>query len=348
MSGARLSLFMDAIAEMLRAIKVDSAIYLNGVFSEPWCIASPGSRRLAPVFGSSGHIIIYHLLCEGRAYCEIDGLDRVNLEAGDLIALPHGHEHLMGGGIGASPLSVENELPGILSRGLELLTAGGSGQSARFICGYLACDPHLSQSFLGGLPPVIRLNIRDDVSGQWLENSLRFSVTQAVANDPGAAEMLTRLSEVFFVETLRRFQRELPPGQTGWLAGARDPGVGKALTLMHHRHAHPWTIAEVAHEVGLSRTVLTERFRRFLGESPMSYLVRWRLRLGARALTSTTQTVAQVAFDVGYESEAAFNRAFKREYGLPPARYRREHAGGRLDFRTKLNDESRFVLRSFH
>jgi len=317
---------MDAIAEMLRAIKVDSAIYLNGVFAEPWCVASPGGTRLAPVFGSNGHIIIYHLLCEGRAYCEIDGLERIELQAGDLIALPHGHEHRMGGGNGASPMDAEKALPGILARGLELLEAGGDGQCARFICGYLACDPHLSQSFLGGLPPIIRLNIRDDASGQWLENSLRFSVTQAAARDPGASEMLTRLSEVFFVETLRRYQRELPPAQTGWLAGARDPGVGKALTLMHHRHNHPWTIAELAREVGLSRTVLTERFRRFLGESPMAYLTRWRLRLGARALTSTAHSVAQVSFDVGYESEAAFNRAFKREYGVPPARYRREQA----------------------
>jgi len=317
---------MDALAEMLRAIKVDSAIYLNGVFSEPWCVVSPGSSKLAPVFGSNGHIIIYHLLCEGHAYCEVDGLDRVELSPGDLIALPHGNEHRMGGGSKVPPLSMESELSGILARGLELLTVGGNGQSARFICGYLACDPHLSQSFLGGLPALIRMNIREDASGQWLENSLRFSVTQASAKDPGASEMLTRLSEVFFVETLRRYQRELPPGHTGWLAGARDPAVGRALTLMHHRHTHPWSIAELAHESGLSRTVLTERFRRFLGESPMAYLTRWRLQLGARALRSSTESVAQVAFDAGYESEASFNRAFKREYGSPPARYRRDHS----------------------
>src|SRR5262245_17007879 len=125
---------MDALAEMLRAIKVDSVIYLNGVFSEPWCIASPGGQKLAPVFGSKGHIIIYHLLCEGRAYCEIDGLERVELESGDLIALPHGHEHRMGGGRDSAPLNVEKELPGILAHGLELLTVGGNGQSAKFIC----------------------------------------------------------------------------------------------------------------------------------------------------------------------------------------------------------------------
>ena len=141
--------------------------------------------------------------------------------------------------------------------------------------------------------------------------------------------MLAKLSEVFFAETLRRYQRELPLGQTGWLAGARDPGVGKALTLFHNQYAHSWTIPELAREVGVSRTVLSERFRHFLGEAPMTYLTRWRLQLAARALTSTTHSVAQVASDVGYESEAAFNRAFKREYALPPARYRRDRTSVR-------------------
>lgn len=135
------------------------------------------------------------------------------------------------------------------------------------------------------------------------------------------------------VDAGQSYQRELPQGQTGWLAGARDPGVGKALTLIHHQHEHPWTVPELAHEVGVSRTVLSERFRHFLGEPPMANLTRWRLQLGARALTSTTQSVAQVASDVGYESEAAFNRAFKRKYGLPPARYRRDKTGVLADGR---------------
>ena len=318
---------MDALAEILRVIKLDSAIYLNAEFSEPWCILSPESSALAPMFlRSDAHVIVYHLLCEGRAYCEIEDGERVELSAGDLVALPHGHSHRMGSGRGVTAVDVSSTLPGILARGLELLNIGGGGEPCRFICGYLACDPHLSQAFLGGLPPFIRLNIRDDASGQWLENSLRFSVTQAATKDPGAGAMLAKLSEVFFAETLRRYQRELPPAQTGWLAGARDPGVGKALTLLHHRPSHPWTIPELAREVGVSRTVLAERFRHFLGEAPMAYLTRWRLQLSARALLSTAQSVAQVASDVGYESEAAFNRAFKRKYGLPPAAYRRDKA----------------------
>ncbi len=164
------------------------------------------------------------------------------------------------------------------------------------------------------------MNIRNDPSGQWLENSLAFSVTQAANPEAGAGAMLAKLSEVVFAETLRRYVRELPADERGWLGGACDPEVGRALTLLHHRPGHPWTVAELARKTGLSRTVLAERFRHFLGEPPMAYLTRWRLRLGARALIATSHSVAQVASEVGYESEAAFNRAFKREYRPAPCR----------------------------
>lgn len=316
---------VDALAEVLRAIKIDSAIYLNAEFSAPWCFSSPVATSLASAFGlGEAHVIVYHLLCEGHARCEVEDGDEVDLSEGDLVALPHGHRHTFGDGHHALSVDVTHALPKILERRLQPMIFGGGGPSSKFICGYLACDPHLSHAFLSGLPPLIRLNIRDDASGQWLENSLRFSVTQAASQDPGAQEVVARLSEVFFAEALRRFQRELPPGHTGWLAGARDPAVGRALTLMHLRSAHPWTVSDLAHEVGVSRTVLSERFRHFLGESPIAYLTRWRLRLGARALAAKNRSVAEVAAEVGYESEAAFNRAFKREFGIPPARYRRE------------------------
>jgi len=143
--------------------------------------------------------------------------------------------------------------------------------------------------------------------------------------------MLAKLSEVAFAETLRRYARDLPSEETGWFAGARDVEVGRALTLLHQRHADPWTLAALAREAGLSRTVLAARFKHFLGVSPMAYLMRWRLQLGARALVTTSRGVADIAAEVGYESEAAFNRAFKREHGLPPARYRRDKAGSRAD-----------------
>ena len=323
---------MDALSEVLRVVNLQSAIYFNAELSEPWCLASPEAHALAPVLARGAeHVIIYHLLCEGRAYTQVAGGERVDLAAGDIVTFPHGHGHTLGGGRRVPPVDVSAALPGVLARGLELLRIGGGGEPARFICGFLACDPQLAPAFLGGLPPVIKVNIRDDASGQWLENSLQFSVMQAANREAGTDATLTKLSEVVFAETLRRYVRDLPPGQTGWLAGARDPEVGKALTLLHHRPAHPWTVADLAREAGVSRTVLADRFRHFLGEPPMAYLTRWRLRLGARALGTTSHSVAQIAADVGYESEAAFNRAFKREYGAPPARYRKERAGRRAE-----------------
>jgi AraC-like DNA-binding protein len=323
---------MDALSEILRVIKLDSAIYLNGEFSEPWCLATPEARTLAPVFSRGAEqVIIYHLLCEGRAYAQLEDGASIPLAPGDLITFPHGHRHTLGGGSRVTPIDVGDTLPEVLERGLELLHMGGGGMCSRFICGFLVCDPQLSQTFLGGLPPFLKVSIRDDDSGRWLENTLKFSVTQAANNEAGAGAMLTKLSEVLFAEMLRRYLRELPEGQTGWLAGACDPEVGRALTLLHHRHAHPWTVAELAKKTGLSRTVLSERFRHFLGEPPMTYLTRWRLRLGARALATTSHSVAQIALESGYESEAAFNRAFKREYGLPPARYRRGKLDERVD-----------------
>jgi len=180
----------------------------------------------------------------------------------------------------------------------------------------------LSQVFLSGLPPVFKISIRDGPSGRWLEDSIRFSVDHAGAPRAGGEAVLAKLSEVLFVETIRTYISSLPPEQTGWLAGARDAEVGKTLALMHRDPARPWTIATLAKEAGVSRSVLAERFRYYLNEPPMSYMTRWRLQLGAQMLGTTNHSVAQIASEVGYESEASFNRAFKREFELPPARFR--------------------------
>ena len=189
----------------------------------------------------------------------------------------------------------------------------------------MTCDPYLSRPILSGLPPVFKVNIRTDRSGHWLENSILHLVEEAASGRVGSDAMLAKLSEALFVDTLRRYVAGLPDQQLGWLAGARDPIVGKSLGLLHSRIAHPWTIADLADEVGISRSALVERFTRYLSEPPMTYLTRWRLQLAARSLEKTSRGVAEIAADVGYESEAAFNRAFKREFGQPPGRYRSDH-----------------------
>jgi transcriptional regulator GlxA family with amidase domain len=189
----------------------------------------------------------------------------------------------------------------------------------------MTCDPHLCRPVLNGLPSVFKVNIRTDRSGQWLESSIMHLLEEITSGHVGTEAMLAKLSEALFIDTLRRYVAGLPEQQMGWLAGTRDPIVGKSLSLLHSRIAEPWTIASLADEVGISRSALVERFTRYLSEPPMTYLTRWRLQLAARSLESTSRGVAEIAADIGYESEAAFNRAFKREFGQPPGRYRSDH-----------------------
>ena len=192
------------------------------------------------------------------------------------------------------------------------------------VCGFLACDGELLKPVLAGLPRVVRVNIRTDRSGEWLDNMLQHAVSQAAASTPGSEVILAHLAEVLFTEVLRRYLLALPEGRTGWLAGAGDPAVGRALAALHREPTFAWTLDLLAQGAGISRSALTEKFTRFIGQAPMAYLTDWRLELGAEALRSNSRSVQRVALDSGYESEAAFNRAFKRRFGVPPARYRRE------------------------
>lgn len=315
---------MDVLSEVLESVRLDGALFFNGEFSAPWCVRSPRSSLYAPYLADGQrHVIIFHLLTEGRGYAHVEDDGRpVPLDAGDIVIFPHGDPHILGNGPAVTPMDNARELERVLALGLKLSRMGGGGELTKFICGYMACEPQLSSVFLGGLPPLMKVNIRNGPSGQWLEHSLRYTVDNADASSPGAKAVLAKLSEVLFVETLRHYIALLPSEQTGWLAGVRDPEIGKALALLHRRPAHPWTIASLGTEIGVSRSVLAERFRRYLSESPMAYLAHWRLQLGAQLLKSTSRSVAEIAADVGYESEPSFNRAFKRQFGLPPARFR--------------------------
>jgi AraC-like DNA-binding protein len=314
---------MDVLSEVLRVVRLQGALFYNGEFSSPWSVYAAGSRALARYFGTeSERVIVYHLLTDGRASVRLDSGDRLNLAAGDVVMIPHGDRHVVENGPATRTIDDGAHLADILSQGLKRWRVGGGGEVTRFVCGYMACDPRLGQAFLSGLPPLFKVSIRTHPSGAWLENSIRFFVDQDDRVQPGREAVLAKLSEALFVETLRAWTMQLPAHQTGWLAGARDPEVGKVLASMHRRPAHPWTIASLAREAGMSRSVLAERFRHYLDQPPMAYLTRWRLQLGAQMLTSTNNSVLQIAAGVGYESEAAFNRAFKREFEVPPARFR--------------------------
>lgn len=315
---------MDVLSEVLKAVKLDGAVFFHGEFSSPWCVSQPDGCAIASYLSArTKHVIIYHLVTEGRGYAQVEQNGRaIPLSAGDILIVPQGDAHLLGNGPAVTPMDSGEHLRQVLAEGKMLSQFGGGGELTRLVCGYLTCDRQLSQVFLAGLPPLMKIHIRDNPSGRWIEDTLRYSVNHAEASGPGGAAVIAKLSEVLFVETLRRYIAKLPQAQTGWFAGVRDPDVGKALALLHRQPAHPWTIASLANEVGLSRSVLAERFRHYLSDTPMGYLTRWRLQLAAQVLTSTSKSVAEVAGEVGYESEPSFNRAFKREFGVPPARFR--------------------------
>jgi AraC-like DNA-binding protein len=318
---------MDAFSEILSGVKLSGAVFFTAEFSAPWGFSAPASTSIAArVAPGAAHLVLYHLLIEGGAFVRMDGEVNAALEPGDIVIFPHGDPHHMSSGPAVRPPFPNYGITErVTARDLSPLCAGGGGAVSRFVCGYMSCDPHLGRPILDGLPPVFKVNVRTDSSGHWLETSIQHLVEEAASGRVGSEAMLAKLSEALFVDTLRRYVDGLPPHQRGWLAGARDAVVGRSLALLHGRVAHPWTIADLAREVGLSRSALVERFSRYLSEPPMAYLTRWRLQLAAQSLQKTSRGVAEIADDVGYQSEAAFSRAFKREFGLAPGQYRSDH-----------------------
>lgn len=317
---------MDVLSEVLRVVRLEGALFFNGEFTAPWCVSEPPSTAIVPYLApEAGHLILYHFLTEGRAYAKLPDGRREELTAGDVVIFPHGDAHLLGNGSPEKPVNAVEMFEKNLTQGLKLARFGGGGEVTRFVCGFMVCEPRLSEVFLAGLPKMLKVPVANEPSGQWLENSIRSSVNEVSGSDAGRGLVLAKLSEVLLLETVRRYINALPPDQVGWLAGVRDPVIGQALALLHKEPAHPWTISDLARRVGLSRTRLAERFRNFLGESPMAYLAKWRLKVGAEILESTDDSVAEVASAVGYASESAFNRAFKREFDCPPAQFRRKH-----------------------
>jgi len=317
---------LDALSEVLRSVRLTGAAFFSAEFGKPWGFASPSAERLAPALEPGRrHVVLYHLVTEGRATIQLHESPEheVTVGPGDVIIFPHGHAHRMRNG---RPRLWHDTAPAVaraLKGDLQLTRAGGDGEITRFVCGYFSCEPQAGHMFLAGLPPLLRVPLRGETGAGWLEDAIRFLAAEAASDHPGRLTLLAKLSEALFVESLRRCMSALPEHHAGWLAAARDPITGHALAVLHRSPGRPWDINSLAREVGASRSTLVDRFSRFLEESPMAYLARWRLQLGARLLETTSRSVLDVAGDVGYESQAAFNRAFKRAFGMPPGRYRR-------------------------
>lgn len=315
---------MDALSQALNAVRMTGAIFYHAECSAPWGFSVPALCRVAHMLApGTERLVPYHLVTQGQALVKFEG-QSVLLEAGDVIIIPHGDAHTVSNGSPATLLDSAESLGQFLAGDLRTMRLGGGGATTRFVCGYFGCERHAERLFLAGLPQVIRINMRGDATGQWLENCIRYLVDEADGIRPGRSVLLSKMAEALFVQTLRRYMEALSPDHSGWLAGARDPIVGGALSLLHRDPGHSWSVEELASRIGTSRSVLAERFDRFLGEPALTYLARWRLQLAARLLETSGKTIGQIAGDVGYTSQAAFSRAFRREFAVSPVQYRRQ------------------------
>jgi AraC-like DNA-binding protein len=317
---------VDALSDVLRLVRLTGAVFLDAEFTAPWCISAPsGVEVCTKHMPQAQHIVVYHLVTAGNCEVVFPGEAPHSAQTGDLIVIPGGEAHLIGGDLAAPPADLSRLVLQKNPDEVPRVSHGGGGAVTRLVCGYLACDSALFKTLLAALPRLMIVNMRDGTRGQWLASSLQFSLAEYAAPNAGASTVLAKLSELMFVEAIRRHTESLPPGQQGWLAGLRDRFVGRALSLMHSKPAHAWTVDELANHVGLSRSALGERFAAVIGLPPMQYLTRWRLQLAADLLHNSRRAIASIAADVGYDSEAAFSRAFKRELGAAPGTWRRAH-----------------------
>jgi AraC-like DNA-binding protein len=317
---------MDALSETLRVVRLVGAIFINARFTAPWCYQSPSADSAAALLEPGAErVVIYHLVTEGECYVELGNEPPVHLIAGDVVIFPRGDAHRMASQSGLVPAK-GSRLEEVLSRRPRQLDFGGGGVTTRLVCGYMACDARLAQMLLTGLPPILRVNMRGSSAGAWLETSVRYALAEARSPRPGGAGVLAKLAEVLFIEALRMYMNEQSEGRTGWLAGVRDRIVGAALNALHKNPAHAWTLEELAQTANTSRSVLAERFQQLVGTSPMQYLTQWRMLLAANLLSRSNAPLARIAEDVGYQTDTAFSRAFRREYGAPPATWRKNQS----------------------
>ena len=321
---------MDALSEVLRLVRLTGAVFLNAELTAPWAVEAPPSTVLAQaMMPEADHIIEYHLVVEGQCFIKVGDEAPLKLEQGDVVMVPRGDTHRMSSELQPTvPVSPGAEMTFPLPGEIVTVRHGAGGERTRLVCGYLAIDHRLCAALIDALPRAFRVSAGSTEVSAWLQTYLRIWLIERGEDQPGGACVLAKLSELMFVDAIRRYVESLPPDQAGWLCGLKDPYVGKVLGLMHGHPTRTWTVESLAREVGLSRSALADRFTALLGRSPMQYLTQWRLTLAAHLLRTTNKSASVVAHDVGYESEAAFNRAFRREFGAPPAAWRRRDGSG--------------------
>lgn len=317
----------DALSDVLRTVRLTGAVFFDVVARSPWAAEQPTREMVLPkVLPGAEHLISYHVVTEGRCFASIIGEEAIAIEAGEVVVFTKGDAHVVSSnpGMRAQPVTPEEFAVATAGPLPFFRTLGDKGPaSVKVVCGFLACDARPFNPLLDHLPPVIKTGHSSENSANLLGQFIRLARSESADKRAGGEGVLARLSELMFIEVVRQYLEALPPEQSGWLAGLRDPFVGKALSLLHGSPRRNWTIEELAREVALSRSVLAERFADLVGMPPMHYLARWRMQIAAGLLSGGNTNIATVAAEAGYGSEAAFSRAFKKMVGMPPSAWRR-------------------------
>jgi AraC-like DNA-binding protein len=325
----------DPLSDVLRSVRLRGAVFYYVSFDGQWAAETPASPTLADaLMPGSDHVLAYHLLMRGDGWAACEGQPPVRLAAGDIVMFPRGDAHVISSAPGVRALEDNSDWryttrndpkPIAVAYHRGVLRPGSSGPadeaSTVVVCGFVACDMKPFNPLIHALPH--QLHLRSGDLGPWTRQLLDQAVTESREHRAGSAAVLERASVLVFVDAARRHLDSLAPGARGWLGALRDRHVGRAIALMHEQPAHDWSVEELGRQVGMSRSTLHERFFELTGHAPMQYLAHWRMQLGAGLLRSTRSKVAAVPQEVGYESEAAFARAFKRATGQPPAAWRR-------------------------
>jgi AraC-like DNA-binding protein len=326
----------DTLSDVLRTVRLRGAVfyYIDGI--SPWVAEAPPAAEIIPaILPGVEHMMEFHGVVDGSCWAAVVGEPPVRLAAGDVILFPQGDAHVVSSAPGMRVPHVERglyfsprppQLPYALSvQGSEVTAArldGGGEDRATIVCGFLGLDARPFNPVLAALPRVLHVTGGTLGADSWVATFLRSAVTESNQRRPGGEAVLERMTEMLFIEVLRRHVDALPPDRTGWLAGLRDPAIGRALALLHERPGTAWTVERLADEAALSRSTLHERFVHYIGQPPMQYLTQWRMQVASRMLRDTGAKVLEVALGVGYESEAAFSRAFKRVVGTSPGAWR--------------------------
>ena len=318
---------MDALSDVLRVAHLTGGVFLRAEFFAPWCIASRLTpEHCSPVLGPASHMMIFHYVAEGEVHIQIEGeQDEDLIETGEVVLLPRNNMHLIGSDLSLPAVPGKEVIRPPRDGGLFSIHHGGTGNCTRMVCGFLGCAGTEGNPVISSLPPLLRVKLQQGGAAEWIRSTFQYAAEEVSAGRPGSETVLAKVSELLFVEAVRRYAEELPDGRTGWFSGLRDPHVARALALLHRDITRRWTVDELGREVGMSRSALADRFIRLIGVPPMHYLAAWRMQVATGKLRDTSGSLAQVAETVGYDSEAAFSRAFKKAFGTAPATWRRSN-----------------------